>query len=62
MSEMLDEPTKYVIMGTWLVEETDTCNCGAAGNLYPHEQYCGYEPVIDLSTLEGFKELKESHE
>ena len=55
--------TKFAIIGTWLVEALDHCTCGTGGkNLYPHEAYCGYEPVVDLSTLEGFKELREANE
>ena len=53
---------KFAIIGTWLVEVLDRCTCGTGGTLYPHEQYCGCEPVVDLSTLEGFKKLKHSNE
>ena len=55
----INDNPRFIIMGTWLVETLDYCNCDAS---YSHEQYCGYEPVVDLSTLEGFKELREENE
>ena len=57
-----EEIIKFAIIGTWLVEVLDHCTCGTGGTSYSHEPYCGYEPIIDLSTLEGFKELKEANE
>ena len=58
----INDNPKFVIIGTGLVEVLDYCTCGSNSNLYQHEQYCGYEPVVDLSTLEGFKELREANE
>ena len=58
----INDNPRFIIMGTWLVEVLDYCTCGAGGDSYSHEQYCGYEPMVDLSDLEGFKELREAHE
>lgn len=45
---------KMKIEGTWLVESTGCCTCCAGGDgLYGHEPGCGWEPVIDLSTIPG---------
>ena len=58
----INDNPRFIIMGTWLVETLDYCNCGTDDASYLHEQYCGYEPLVDLSTLEGFKELREANE
>lgn len=55
-------PQQLVVMGTWLVEPVDGCTCGAGpGGYYgAHEPQCGYEPVVDLSTLPGFAALTQT--
>lgn len=36
----------FRVMGEWLVEESEGCNCGTAGiDTYGHEPNCGLEPL-----------------
>ena len=47
------EVTKFVVVGDYLCEEMGGCTCGSYSNLYPHEQYCGIEPVVDMDKIQG---------
>lgn len=49
------EEMRLALYGTWLVEDLGRCTC--AGMPYGHEYTCGSEPITDLSTLPGWKEL-----
>lgn len=43
---------KYAVIGDWLVQDANGCNCGAAGDAYTmHEPYCGAEPVARIADL-----------
>lgn len=55
--------TKFVIVGDYLCEEMGGCTCGSYSNLYPHEQYCGIEPVVAMDKIQGLdKYIKERKE
>lgn len=51
---------KWIVIGTWLVEDVGSCTCD--GGVYGHEQYCGLEPIVDLATLSGWGEHLEARE
>lgn len=40
--------TQFEVVGDWLAERADSCTCGSPLGIYPHEQYCGLEPVAQL--------------
>lgn len=44
------EKAKYEIVGDYLVEVVGGCTCGSGG-LYPHEPYCGVEPIGAIESL-----------
>ena len=52
------DPPRWRIVGTWRVEESDECTGGACGLGYGHEPECGQEPIVDLSTLPGWEDLR----
>lgn len=55
-----DEPQgtgEFQLMGTWLAEKVDGCTCAPEPTLGQHEPMCGWEPVVDLSTVPGFGAL-----
>lgn len=51
-----DEPAEQRIIGTWLAEKVDGCTCGP-GPMGEHEPGCGWEPVVDLTTVPGWESV-----
>lgn len=45
------EETKFVVVGDYLCEDINECNCGPWP--YAHELYCGIEPIIKMDKIEG---------
>lgn len=51
--EPVDRINKMFIDGTWLVEVTAECTCGA-GRGERHNSMCGVKSIVDLKTVPGF--------
>lgn len=49
---------RMFIDGTWLVEITAECTCGA-GSGKRHNSLCGVQSIVDLTTIPGFEEMIE---
>lgn len=54
---MADE--KFAVHAEWLVEVSDTCNCGTPTG-YPHMPECGMTPIASLEEI--FEALREHAE
>ena len=56
----LPEVTKFVVVGDTLCEEyVGECN-GQGHSLYPHEQYCGFEPIVAMDKIHGLDDYIKS--
>lgn len=51
-----DRLRKMFIDGTWLVEVTSDCTCGAAEG-ERHNSLCGIKSIVDLATVPGYDEM-----
>jgi len=57
------EVTKFVVVGDYLCEDVGGCTCGSYSSLYPHEPYCGIEPVVSMDEIKGLdKYIKYEYE
>lgn len=54
------QETKFVVVGDSLCVEVNTCTCGSYSNLYPHEQYCGIEQVVQMDKIQGLDDYIKS--
>ena len=52
-------PSRWALYGLWLIEKTGGCTCGG-GKAEPHGPECGVEPIMNLSTLEGWEDLRKA--
>jgi len=52
-------PGRWLLFGTWLVEEVGQCTCEATSQ-EPHGPECGVEPIVDLATLRGWEDLRKA--
>lgn len=52
----MTDPDRLSIMDDWLVWDAGEHTCGGYGpeSGYAHEPGCGYEPILDLSKMEGW--------
>lgn len=55
-------PVEYQIFGTWLSEKVNGCTCAPEPTLGQHEPHCGWESVVDLSTLPGWPTVPQDDE
>lgn len=57
--DYLGNPDGLRISGTWIVREVDYCNCagGTPESNGAHEPYCGQEPELDLTKLNGWEDM-----